>query len=207
MDIPLNCMVYARIMSMLSEILSSQTRAEIFRLLFGPGEQELHIREIQRQTGLNDSTIRQELRKLARLDLVKARKDSNRIYYKANQSNPLFEDLQKLVFKTTGLVDVFKKALQDKRVLVAFVFGSFAEGKEKADSDLDLFIIGEVGLRKVTELLSGVSDIIGREINPHVMEPDEFQKRVRNTDHFITGILNTPKLFIKGSAHDLKAMG
>ena len=207
MDIPLNCMVYARIMSILSEILSSQTRAEIFRLLFGPGEQELHIREIQRQTGLNDSTIRQELRKLARLDLVKARKDSNRIYYKANQSNPLFEDLQKLVFKTTGLVDVFKKALQDKRVLVAFVFGSFAEGKEKADSDLDLFIIGEVGLRKVTELLSGVSDIIGREINPHVMEPDEFQKRVRNTDHFITGILNTPKLFIKGSAHDLKAMG
>ena len=207
MDIPLNCMVYARIMSMLSEILSSQTRAEIFRLLFGPGEQELHIREIQRQTGLNDSTIRQELRKLARLDLVKARKDSNRIYYKANQSNPLFEDLQKLVFKTTGLVDVFKNALQDKRVLVAFVFGSFAEGKEKADSDLDLFIIGEVGLRKVTELLSGVSDIIGREINPHVMEPDEFQKRVRNTDHFITGILNTPKLFIKGSAHDLKAMG
>ena len=194
-------------MNTLSEILSSRTRAEIFRLLFGPVQQELHIREIQRRSGLNDSTIRQELRKLARLDLVKARKDSNRIYYSVNKSNPLFIDLRNLVLKTSGLVDILKDALQDRRIHQAFVFGSLAEGKERSDSDVDLFVIGDVGLRKISEFLSGVSERIGREINPHVMTPHEFQNRVKSGDHFITTILNSPRLFIIGTENDFETMG
>ena len=73
-------------MDTLSQILSSRTRAEIFRLLFGTREEELHIREIQRRSQLNDRTIRQELAKLLKLDLVIDRKDSNRVYYRAYPS-------------------------------------------------------------------------------------------------------------------------
>ena len=109
-------MVSARNMNALSEILSSRTRAEIFRLLLGPVEGEYHIRELKRRSGLNDSTIRQELRKLTRLDLVTARKDSNRIYYRANKSNPLFVDLRNFVLKTVGIAHILKDALQDKRI-------------------------------------------------------------------------------------------
>ena len=90
-------------MNTLSEILSSRTRAEVFRLLFGAVEEELHVREIQRRSGLNDSTIRQELSKLVRLDLIKRRKDSNRVYYKANKLNPLYPELHNLVLKTLAL--------------------------------------------------------------------------------------------------------
>ncbi|SPD74796.1 DNA polymerase beta domain protein region [uncultured Desulfobacterium sp.] len=200
-------MVYTRNMDMLSEILSSRTRSEIFRLLLGPEDLELHIREIQRRTGLNDSTIRQELRKLTRLELLTARKDSNRIYYKANKSNPLFTDLKKIVLKTTGLVDLLKEALQDKKISLAFVFGSFAEGNEKAESDVDLFVIGNLGLKKITELLSGVAEQVGREINPHTITSEEFQERLKTGDHFIKGIVTSPKLFIIGNENDFEAMG
>ncbi len=194
-------------MDTLSEILSSRTRAEIFRLLLGPVEGEYHIREIQRRSGLNDSTIRQELRKLTRLELVTARKDSNRIYYKANKSNPLFLDLRNLVFKTVGIAYILKDALQDKKIQLAFVFGSIAEGKVRAESDVDLFVIGDVGLRKVTELLFGVSEKIGREINPHIMTLEEFQKRAKTGDHFIARIMTSQKLFIIGAEHDFETMG
>ena len=54
----------------LSQILSSRVRAEVFRLLFGLGEAELHGREIQRRSGLAVGTVRQELKKLERLGLV-----------------------------------------------------------------------------------------------------------------------------------------
>ncbi|MFZ7112696.1 MAG: nucleotidyltransferase domain-containing protein [Desulfatiglandales bacterium] len=194
-------------MDMLSEILSSRTRAEIFRLLLGPVEGEYHIREIQRRSGLNDSTIRQELRKLTRLDLVIARRDSNRIYYKANKLNPLFADLRNLVLKTIGIAHILKDALQDNRIQLAFVFGSIAEGKARAESDVDLFVIGNVGLRKITELLSGVSEKIGREINPHIMTLEEFQKRLKTGDHFITHMVSSQKLFIIGAEHDFETMG
>lgn len=194
-------------MNKLSEILSSRTRAEIFRLLFGTVEEELHLREIQRRSGLNESTIRQELRKLVRLDLVKRRRDSNRVYYKAHKSNPLYPELRNLVLKTVGLTDVLRSALQDEAIQVAFVFGSIADGKETADSDVDLFVIGQLGLRAISELLSGISEKIGREINPHVMSVNAFRKRIETGEHFISRVIESPKLFILGTENDLNAMG
>ncbi|UCG63575.1 MAG: helix-turn-helix domain-containing protein [Deltaproteobacteria bacterium] len=194
-------------MNKLSEILSSRTRAEIFRLLFGTVEEELHLREIQRRSGLNESTIRQELRKLVRLDLVKRRKDGNRVYYKAHKSNPLYPELRNLVLKTVGLTDVLRSALQDERIQVAFVFGSITDGKETADSDVDLFVIGQLGLRGISELLSGISEKIGREINPHVMGVNAFRKRIETGEHFISRVIESPKLFILGTENDLNAMG
>ena len=193
-------------MNTLSQILSSRTRAEIFKLLFGTREDELHIREIQRRSGLNDRTIRQELAKLQKLDLVIARKDSNRVYYRANISNPLYHDIRGLVLKSIGLVDVLRDVLKDKRIQIAFVFGSISEGKETSGSDVDLFVIGTLGMRDLSKLLSGATDKIGREINAHVMDRDEIKKRYVTKDHFITSVIKSPKLFILGTEADLKAM-
>lgn len=194
-------------MNALSEILSSRTRAEIFRLLFGAIEEELYVREIQRRSRLNDRTIRQELSKLVRLDLVKWRKDSNRVYYKANKANPLYPEIHNLVLKTLGLVGILRAALKDDRIQMAFIFGSIAEGTETADSDVDLFVIGDLGLRRIPNLLAGTSEKIGREINPHVMNINEFRKRVEADDHFISGVMESRKLFIVGEENDLQAMG
>jgi len=63
-------MVQAIIMSILSEILSSKVRAEIFRLLFGLNNEPLHVREIQRKSGFAIGTIQTEMKKLHKLDLV-----------------------------------------------------------------------------------------------------------------------------------------
>lgn len=91
-------------MNMLAEILSSRVRAELFRLLFGISSEELHMRELARQSGCAIGTIQTELKKLGRLDLVTKRKDGNRLYYRANREHPLFRDIQSLVVKTVGLV-------------------------------------------------------------------------------------------------------
>ena len=99
-------------MNLLAEILSSKIRAEIFRMLFGVNGGELHMREIERRSGLAIGTIQQELKKLLRLDLIKKRKDGNRLYYEANQEHPLYPDIRNLVLKTVGLVDCFREALK-----------------------------------------------------------------------------------------------
>jgi predicted nucleotidyltransferase/DNA-binding HxlR family transcriptional regulator len=194
-------------MNRLAELLSSRARAEIFRLLFSGTGEELHVREMERRSGLNDSTLRQELRKLVRLDLVQSRRDSNRVYYRAKTESPLYPEIRNLVLKTSGLSDVLKSALRDKRIRVAFVFGSIAHGEEKAGSDVDLMVIGQLGLRDLSRLLSGIEEKIGREVNPHVFHEAEFRKRVRAKEHFVSSVMETPNIFIIGSHHELEAMG
>jgi predicted nucleotidyltransferase len=105
------------------------------------------------------------------------------------------------------LVGLLAKALADSEVKVAFVFGSIARGELHAESDVDLMVIGSIGLRRLTKLLSGMADQIGREINSHVLTPEEFIERKRKRDHFVTSVLSAPMLFVKGTAHELAAMG
>ncbi len=194
-------------MNRLAELLSSRARSEIFRILFDGNEAELHGREIQRRSGLNDSTIRQELRKLVRLDLIWRRKDSNRVYYRAKTENPLYSEIRNLVLKTSGLADVLKSALRHKRIHIAFVFGSIASGEEQSGSDVDLMVIGNLGLRDLSRLLSGAEDKIGREINPYVVNDNEFRKRIQAGEHFVSNVMKKQKIFIVGSQNELDAMG
>jgi len=102
---------------------------------------------------------------------------------------------------------VLKRALDKKSVKVAFVFGSIADGQEGAGSDVDLMVIGEVGLRIVSRWLSGISEEIGREVNPHVMSVKEFRKRKQSGEHFLSRVLGASKLFIVGNEDELGEMG
>ena len=187
--------------------MSSRVRAEIFRLLFGLDEKELHLREMERQAGLSLGTIRQDLQKLVRLDLVTTRRDGNRLYYRANTEHPLYPTIRQMVLKTAGLVEILKSAIDREGVEVAFVFGSLASSREKAASDVDLMVIGTVGLRALSGWLSGISEQIGREINPHTMTVEEFGRRKQKGDHFLSNVLESPKLFIIGNENDLATMG
>ena len=195
-------------MNILSELLSSRIRAEIFRLLFGVRNDSLYMREIERRSGFTTGTVQGELKKLYRLDLITKNRDGNRLYYQANRTHPLYPEIRNVVLKTIGLADGLREALlQSSEIAIAFVFGSMARHDEKAQSDVDLMVIGNLGLRKIVALLSGLSAEIGREINPHVMTPNEFISRKAKGDHFVTRILQEQKLFIVGSEDDLAAMG
>jgi len=189
-------------MAVLDEILGSHIRAAIFQLLFIDSEVELHAREIQRRTWFNDRAIRLELEKLSRLELVTSRRDGNRLYFRANRANPLYREIRGLAIKTSGIVEVLRQRLRADTVHAAFAFGSMAQGREGAASDVDLVIVGRLGLRGVTELLSGAADELGREINPHVFTPEEFRERLEQNDHFVMSVLAGPKIMIKGNSEE-----
>ena len=194
-------------MNILSEILSSKVRAEVFRLLFGLNDDALHVRCIERKTGFAIGTIQTEMKKLHRLNLVLKKRDGNRLYYRANQQHPVFSEIQALVIKTVGLLDVLKSALADENgIRVAFVFGSIARGSEKAGSDIDLMVIGNIRLRTLTRLLRGLTEKLGREINPYILSTKEFNLRKSENEHFVTQVLKDSKLFIIGEEDDLKTM-
>lgn len=194
-------------MNTLAQLICSRVRSEIFRVLFGPVACELHLREIQRQTGFAIGTVRQDMGKLIKLGVVTRRQDGNRVYYSANKDHPLYDEIHRLVLKTVGLADVLATALNTDGIRCAFVFGSMASGLSGAESDIDIMVVGDIGLRKIAELLSGMGNRLGREVNPHVMSPAEFARRIREQDHFITSVLASSRIFAIGSEHDIEAMG
>ncbi len=149
----------------------------------------------------------QELKKLEEMDLVTARRDGNRPYYSANKVHPLHNDIRSLVMKTIGLAEILSDVLTGAPISVAFVFGSVARGGEGAQSDVDLMVIGGTGLQEVSRLLAGVSERIGREVDPHVMSAEEFGECRRAEDHFLKRVIGSQKLFVVGDEDELARLG
>jgi predicted nucleotidyltransferase len=194
-------------MSLLAELLSSRARAEVLRILFGVSGGEVHLREIVRRSGMAVGTMRSELKKLQRLDVVSVRRDGNRLYYSANAGHPLYRELHGLVLKTTGLVEILQRRLEGPGIQVAFVYGSIAQGREKAGSDVDLFVVAAGGLRALTAKLAGVAEELGREVNPFLVNPEEYRRRLQEKDHFLMRVLASPKMFVVGGGDELEAVG
>ena len=193
---------------MLSQILSSKVRAEIFRLLFGVNAVELHMRELERGAGGTIGPIQTELKRLLNLQLVTSRRSGNRLYYTANRGHPLYPEIHSLVLKTSGLCDYLKECLKTRdNIILAFVFGSIAAGNDSAASDIDLMVIGTIGLRALSGILADFRSAIGREVNPHVFSTEEFLRRKHEKEHFVTSVLSSSWLFVKGTEHDLAEMG
>jgi predicted nucleotidyltransferase len=192
---------------MLAELFTSKTRAEFFRILFGLNSGEFHLREIERRSGLTIGTIRKEAEKLVGLDLIVKRIDGNRTYYQANKAHPIYKTIRELVMKTSGIQEVIKKAFKEQNVDFVFLFGSVVNGNLKPESDVDLFVIGNPGLRKTCKILQKPAEDIGREINPHVMKLAEFVRRKKENEHFVTRVLESPILMIVGKENELRKLG
>ena len=97
-------------MNRLAELLSSRVRAAILELLFGAESEELHMRELARQSGFHEATVRQELSKLRRLKLVCERREGNRAYYCANPVSPVHGVIRTLIAAETAAPATLRRA-------------------------------------------------------------------------------------------------
>ena len=189
-------------MNLLTQILSSQVRAEIFRLLFSGDKISIHLRDLQRQSGLSIGTIQKEISHLKELDLVTSKRDGNRLYYTANADHPLYKEICGLVEKTYGIAERLKETLRSiKGIECAFIFGSYAKGEEKSHSDIDLIIVGNVGLRTLSSVFKNLTERTQREINPHIYSMKSWKEKVKKKDHFIKSVVTEKKIFLIGDEH------
>lgn len=123
------------------------------------------------------------------------------VYFQAATESPIFDELQGLILKTVGLADVIRDALRTLagRIQWAFIYGSIARSEDRSASDMDLMIIGEVGLADVSSPLRKAERRINRAVNPTAYTTDEFAAKLKSDNHFIGTVLRSKKLFILGN--------
>ncbi len=191
----------------LQSMLLPEYRRRVLALLLLRPDQALHGREIARRTGLSAGTIIRELTRLAEVGLLKREKRGNQQVYSANTGGLIFTELASILRKTSGMADVLVQSLAPiaPKLRVAFVFGSVAQSRETADSDIDLMLIGDISFREAVETLYPAQFTLGREVNPKVFSAAEFAVKAP-TEPFLADVLAKPKIFLIGNAHDLEEL-
>lgn len=189
------------------ELIRSKARLAMLARTHLAPDQEFYLRELVRATGMAPRTIQVELDKLVQSGILAERRHGNRRYVHAGRGHPLYAAIREIVLKTAGMVPVLRAALGDAGILLAFVFGSVATGTAGAESDIDLMIVGNPGLRALSPRITKVQAELGREINPVVWAPAEFRDRSRKNDPFLKRLLANPILMVVGDEHELERLG
>ncbi|MGH8673853.1 MAG: MarR family transcriptional regulator [Burkholderiales bacterium] len=187
------------------DLLFGTYRKQVLGLLLLRPEDGLHVREISRLTGVPAGSLHRELRALTDAGLLERQPAGNQVRYRANPRSPIYPQLAEIFRKTTGLVDLLRDALAPlaKRITVAFVFGSMAQGKDVGTSDVDLFVIGRATFAEVVAALLPLRERLGRDVNPVVMTRAQFAAQRKRNDRFLRTVMAEHKLFVFGSADEL----
>ncbi len=188
---------------MLTKLFSS-TRAELLGLFFNNSDDKFYLREIARHIGKDAAGIKRELDNLVKIGILAREKRGVQKYYFANRNSPIFSEMKGLIFKTTGVQGSIKATLSRlKGVQAAFIYGSFAKGAEKEDSNINLMVIGQVNITELNDLVMGLEEKLKREIDYLVFDEQEYRKRKDSKDPFIREVVKGKKIFLVGKEDEL----
>ena len=186
-------------MADLSDLLVSKVRVKMLSLFFEKPSEMYYVREITRLVKEEINAVRRELDRMLECGLLKSEQRANRLYYFLNKKYLYFQELQRIVIKTTGLgkkIRKFRRKLGNLSY-VAFT-GAFLNQEKLNKDELDILIVGEVVLPEIEDLIKTEEKSFGREINYAVLETEEFEFRKARRDPFIMEVMYGVRVMIIG---------
>ena len=191
-------------MTSFAALFPSPVLVDILSLFLTQPDEAYYQRALAEKTGHSLAQVQYALERIVEAGLVSKKKSGNRLYYRAEKSHPAFEDLKRVFLKTVALGDVIREALKplEKKIQFAFVYGSIATGQDRPDSDIDLFLLGNVSLKEIAGPIADLSEKLKREVNPVNLTKKAFVERIKDDNRFAQELLATEKIWLIGNEDD-----
>lgn len=179
--------------------ITSKNARLILKLLFSNPEERYYLREIARLLGKKAGVIQKALNYLVKQQILFDEREGNLRFFKVNKKHPLYGEIRQIVFKTLGVEGSLKDLLSKlKGINFAFLYGSFAKDTSDAFSDIDLCVIGKIGMREINAIIRKEEKALQREINYTLYSLSEFKRKWKEKNPFVLDILRGA-LFLVGS--------
>ena len=200
--------IYFLIMRKLSllDTLFPKVRQGILAATLLHPERWWYLSDLARHLQVAPSSLQRELYSLVDAGILDRCREGRQVYFRPNPDCPILPELQGILIKTTGLVDQLRQTLApfSSQVDCAFVYGSIARGQDLSDSDVDLLVVGRLGLADLAPALTQLEDQLGRPVNPILFTREEFVRKRNNGHPFLAQVLQEDKLFVVGNLHELE---
>lgn len=189
--------------------LFGKTRSAVLGLLLLRPDERFHLRQISRLAGGGLGAVQREVAALARMGILRREASGRQVYYQADRSSPIFDELSSLLVKTSGVADVIRAALEPlrTRIALAMLFGSLAAGTQHAGSDIDLLVVADPRKLRFAELAKALAPAqarLRREVNPSFYPPAELRRKWAAGHHFLRSVLGGRMVFLIGGHDELR---
>jgi len=173
--------------NVLEKALGSPIKIKILKYLLLEGVPTSE-REISRILGVSHTAINRAMKCFEDLNLATRSRIGSAIVWRIKETsylghaidifmrsnNPPLDELKGMIQKVLKDCNTFEGII----IKEAFIFGSIAEGKEEANSDIDLFVVvdkkkGHV-LKKLLDLEDEIYKLFGNRLSIQIMNEEEY---------------------------------
>ncbi|MFA4981346.1 MAG: nucleotidyltransferase domain-containing protein [Candidatus Omnitrophota bacterium] len=170
--------------------LKSTITKKILNYFFVNPQESLYVNELSRKLFLDKRNLVKKIKELEAEGILVHETRGNLKLYAINASYPLYKEFRKIIMTTVGVEEQLRHLLKGVTgVKEAYIYGSYAKNAMDTHSDIDVLIVGSVGVVTVQKHISKLQREIDREISVTVMTKKDFTRRVKAKDPFISGVL------------------
>jgi hypothetical protein len=163
-------------------LISSKTRIKILLKFFLNGNSVSYLRGLEEEFGDSTNSIRLELNKFEKAGFLTSYAEGNKKLFKANQKHLLFNDIQQMLMKITGinhLVDYVMKHIGNLEKV--YLVGQLAKGLE-CDT-IELVFVGDINIPYLEELIGKAEKKLNKKITFNCFKSGEFDiKSIQQKD-------------------------
>ena len=166
---------------MLESLVTSKTRIKLLLKFFINPSSRAYLRGLAKEFNESTNSIRVELNRLTKSDLLVSNNKGRTVLYKANIKHTFFKDIQNVVLKYVGIDDLVENMVSKLGdVKSAYIIGDYANGIDSGI--IDLVLIGEIKQDILNKLTSKTEALINRKIRSVVLTKKEFKKLNKTLD-------------------------
>ena len=128
---------------MLDSLITSKTRIKLLLKFFINPQTKAYLRELAKEFGESTNSVRLELNRLTKANLLESQNCGRTILYNANTEHTFFRDIQRIALKYVGIDRIAEDIVQSLgEVKSAYIIGDYAKGIDSGI--IDLVITGEI---------------------------------------------------------------
>jgi predicted nucleotidyltransferase len=149
--------------NILDEILGNKTKVRLLRAFFTYLEKEFTESELERIAGIPQASVHRNVKSLLDNGLLDRKRIGKANLYSLNKEHILhpllfsnFEAERNVLVELKNMIEESVKSLPE--IELAVLFGSIVKGMERADSDVDIFIVCKGEKSELEDKLTGLTN-------------------------------------------------
>lgn len=166
--------------------LLTKTNIQIIRII---DKESMHIRDIADELRISPGTVHKLISLLKANNMASETRKKNRSIISLNKENAMIKEIKRLInlndFMNTKAYDKLKKTGR------IGIYGSYANGTNDNESDLDIWIRTEKKEMELRPIIRAMEQEMKTRINPLILTEQKLSQLKRNDPEFYTRLILT----------------
>jgi predicted nucleotidyltransferase len=186
-------------------LFRSDMQVRLLALVLLQPERSWTLHELAEAVAAPQSSVHRELARAQAAGVIR-RDDTARPHrFAAATDDAAYASLADLLRRAVGIESELRAVLDRPDVAAALIYGSWASGNRRPESDIDVLVVGDGELRELRRLVRPIEKGTGRSIDLTLMRKDEVRRLLTERSSFVRRVMESPVTVLVGDLAEVGA--